>query len=140
MPGKSQILGYAMVAPRMILVYFLVYLWESATVSAVRPNDNYWKGVSFSVMLLPIGAFHLAAFPGASSRFFVYGVFGSLLFVPRFLSLDHVHINLPTEIVACYLFAFALALGFVCWFAGMLRQPIARNPESPLGHEGNLTH
>jgi hypothetical protein len=90
-------------------------------------HSDSWRGVSLSLIAIPTGAFLLAKHPGESSRFFVYGVGSSLLFVQRWVNMDRFHLWLlyrapDTPILAICWILFALGMGTVCWFTAKLRE------------------
>lgn len=78
----------------------------------------------FSIAGLAWAAFSLARHPGSSSRFFVFGVGGSLLFVYRILEVTLSWRWLLYEFssiadLALELLLLSLGLGVICWAAAM---------------------
>jgi hypothetical protein len=138
MRDTSKPIGYIEAYPGIVLVYSLILLWEQVSMPGTSHQGSL-RGLTWSLLALPTGAFVLAHIPGSSSRFFVYGVVGSLLFVPRFLNIDRFSLWLeyvapPPHILMIYWVLFALGIGSTCWLAAKFRnllQPEACKSETP---------
>jgi hypothetical protein len=139
MSGNPRKLGYREVLPGMLAIYAFVIVWEVLTTPMIS-HTNSWQGVGLSLLALPVGAFVLARYPGAPSRFFVYGAAGSLLFVWRFINMDRFSLWLEyrapstTVIVTCWVL-FSVGMGTVCWVAAKARESPSDTTRS--GHAAN---
>lgn len=119
----AQPSGYRSVIPDMALVCVLVLTWESIATPSVSTSPNPWQGIWLSLLTLLAAAYRMAARPGASSRFFVFGVFGSLLFVQRFRHRGCFgYPDPPLSVVGCYLLFFAIGLGSACWLVAKVKE------------------
>jgi hypothetical protein len=114
-------LGYGPVLPGMMSVYAIVAAWEFVSTPYVS-HSNTWNGVWLSLLALPLGALVLAKkHPGTGSRFFVYGILGSVLFLWRFLHMDRFSLWLQyqapsTPVIVISWIGFALGMGMLCGF------------------------
>jgi hypothetical protein len=110
---------------------FAVLFWE---LMHIPPSShvNSWRGLWLSILIPPISSFMMAKTPLPSGRFFIYGCFCSLLFVPRFLGMDRFSLWLqyraPSNpvILTCWIL-FALALGAACYITNWIGREFYRS-------------
>lgn len=119
--------GYRDVLPGMLLVYLIVFVWEFLTMPHSRPGPPGHNGMFGSITLLAAGSFLFAGDGGPVSRFFLFGMGASFLFIMRFhaarLSGMWWYNRPPQEEVVFSLWiAFAFGLGILCWLAALARR------------------
>jgi Na+-translocating ferredoxin:NAD+ oxidoreductase RnfE subunit len=121
--------GYNKVAPGMLGFYLLMlfeFLLFGLYMMPARPFNlaTIENRIALPICTMAIGAYVLAKHRGSSFRFFVYGLAGSLLFVPWIIAHESCVMigfrrDLGNEVLAARLLTFAVGLGVVCWLTAI---------------------
>lgn len=119
------------VSHQVIIVYSAIALWEYVNVPYVSSMSS-WSGLYLSLMGLPAGAWWIGTRFQPTSWAFVFGLGGSLLFVPRLIDMRlprywAIELSHGTAIIMLLWVLFAVILGIVCWVTALTVKSIWRS-------------
>ncbi|MBA4032829.1 MAG: hypothetical protein C0478_18325 [Planctomyces sp.] len=119
------------VSHQVIIVYSAIALWEYVNIPYVS-SMSHWNGLYLSLMGLSAGAWWIGTRFQPTSWAFVFGLGGSLLFVPRFIDMrlpryGAIELSHGTTIITFLWVLFAMILGIACWVTALIVKGVVKD-------------